>query len=97
MGFLRALGKAYRWYPPRRFLFYPLYKYLRRSLHLSMSVSNFATWTVSAVLHAAILLPSGSYVPSAVFGAVFLTLGLISSILVFFLKQRRWGARRAAG
>ena len=46
-------------YPPARYLFYPLYRWLRRRLHLPSTVAYFSVFLVSAILHAILMLAFG--------------------------------------
>jgi len=65
--------------PPSKYVFYPLYKFYRRNLRLNMYASNFATWTTSAAIHAAIFLPEKEYTLASIFGGIFLGLGALST------------------
>ena len=67
------------WYPPSKYVFYPIYKFYRKKLGANMYVANFATWASSAALHAAIFLPNEDYKSAAIFGGIFLGLGTLST------------------
>lgn len=87
----------HRHYPPRVFVFYPLYKVLRRRLRIPMALSVLAVWLISAVLHG---IPTavicGPPVGLAFFG-IFASLGLLSAAVVLTTKggrARHKGKRR---
>ncbi len=42
-------------------------------------MSNLAVWASSAVLHASLFLPSKDYTKAAIFGGIFLGLGVLST------------------
>ena len=86
-AWLRKIGKLYRWYPPRRWVFWPLYRHFRRTRRWSMPLSNLAVWAVSAALHVLVCLPSGSVVACLVIGSVFLFLGFVSTLVVLLAKK----------
>ena len=67
------------WYPPSKYLFYPLYKFYRRKIGLNMYVANFSTWVSSAALHAALVVPNLGYTKAVIFGGIFLGLGTLST------------------
>ncbi|MFA4953368.1 MAG: hypothetical protein WC584_04040 [Candidatus Pacearchaeota archaeon] len=67
------------WYPPSKYVFYPLYKFYRKNIGLNMYISNFAVWASSAALHAAIFLPQEDYTKAKIVGGVFLGLGILST------------------
>lgn len=76
----------HRHYPPRLFVFYPLYRFLRRRLRLPMALANLTVWVVSAILHGGLLVVCGSLPAGIVFGAVFLFLGVLSTGVVLAVK-----------
>lgn len=88
---IRRINRIYRWYPPRRWLFFPLYRFLRRKIRLGMAVSNMLVWTVSALLHAAVLAAFGGVVAGAVIGIVLFVLGVICTLVVALVKSPRTG------
>jgi 4-hydroxybenzoate polyprenyltransferase len=81
----------HRHYPPRQFVFYPLYRFFRRRLRIPMPVSNLAVWLTSATLHG---LAAGLISPPAglVFFVVFAFLGCLSTLVILIAKPR---ARRS--
>ena len=99
---LRSIGKLtvlvlYRYYSPRLFVFYPLYKVLRRQLRLPMVVSNFLVWIVSAVLHGGVLMLTGSVRAGLVFAIIFLFLGLVSTSVIVTTKRGAWSRSARPG
>lgn len=72
----------HRHYPPRLFVFYPLYRFLRRRLRLTMALANLLVWAVSAILHGGFLIVCGSPSAGVAFAAIFLFLGVVSSGVV---------------
>ncbi len=83
----------YDHYPPRLFVFLPLYRLLRRRLRFPMAISNFLVWSVSAVLHSGALLLLGHPVAAAVFFLVFFVLGVVSTAVVRASKRTSAQAR----
>ena len=84
---IHKINKMYRWYPPRRWVFFPLYRLLRRKAKWSMGVCNIAIWGVSALLHATVVAVFGHFIAAAALGAVFLTLGAISTVIIVLVKR----------
>ena len=76
----------HRHYPPRRFVFYPLYRFLRRRLRLPMAISNLLVWVASAILHGGLLIACGNVPAGIFFAAVFLLLGVTSTGVVLAVK-----------
>lgn len=68
-----------KWYPPARFVFYPLYRRLRRGWRLPCVAAYLAVWVISGVLHGAVLLAFGNPIPAMVFTLIFIGLGLAGS------------------
>jgi len=66
-----------------------MYRLLRKRLHLPAPLAYLLVWCVSAVLHGAGLLATGSVVAAGVFTAIFLTLGGIGSYAVMKKNQKR--------
>ncbi|MBN1124799.1 MAG: hypothetical protein JXA82_07320 [Sedimentisphaerales bacterium] len=85
------INRLYRYYPPRIFIFYPLYKVLRRRIGFSMPVSNFLVWTISALLHGIPMALLGSPIAGIVCGVILFFLGLLSTIVILFKKPTRRG------
>jgi len=75
----------HRHYPPRQFVFYPLYKFFRRRLGIPMPVSNLAVWLTGATLHG---LAAGLVSPPAglVFFGIFAFLGCLSTLVILIAK-----------
>ena len=86
----------HRYYPPRVFVFYPLYRMFRRRMGLPMVLSSLAVWLVSAILHGGVLAAVGSPVAGAVSFSIFVLLGILASIVIICVKpncgwpRRRW-------
>ncbi|HIG30375.1 MAG TPA: hypothetical protein EYQ50_22280 [Verrucomicrobiales bacterium] len=59
-------------YPPDRYVFYPLYRYLRRGIRMPVVLAYLMVWSISAVLHAALMLMFGHPVAALVFALLFL-------------------------
>jgi len=76
-------------YPPKRYLFYPLYRLLRHRWRFGMCVSYMTIHVVSALLHGLVIAAFGHPVGGAVWAAVFLVLGGIGTAMVYFRKERR--------
>lgn len=91
----RKINAIYRWYPPRRWLFFPLYRFLRRKTRWSMSLCSLMVWCISALLHAGAMAAFGSVVAAVVWGAVFLILGVISSAVILVVKRPHTTLRTA--
>ena len=75
------------YYPPRIFLFSPLYRYLRRKLGLPMAISNFLVWFASSLLHSLPFWLSGRVWPGVFFFGVFLGLGCLSTLALISTKR----------
>ena len=75
------------WYPPSKYVFYPLYKFYRKNMGLNMYISNLATWASSALFHAAIFLPKENYTKAVIFGGIFLGLGTLSTSFKLLEKK----------
>lgn len=76
------------WYPPSRYVFYPLYKFYRKKLGLNSYSANLATWSSSAVLHASIFLPQQRYSEALFVGGFFLSVGIASTTARYFIKKQ---------
>lgn len=90
-GVLRAVWHIielvlHKYYPPRRYAFFPLYRRLRHRYHLPMWVSNFLVWLTSAVLHGMLLAFSGRPEPVIIVMSVLVFLGVVSSVYVMLYK-----------
>ena len=83
------------YYPPKLFVFLPLYKLFRRRCKLPMPISNFFVWLISAVLHGGLFLLTGSIGTAVAFFAVFLFLGCLSTLAVVLGKRRVTGVLRS--
>lgn len=75
------------YYPPRVFVFSPLFRFFRRRVGFSMAVSNLFVWFVSALLHSIPFWLTGNYQVGLFFLVLFLTLGGISTIVVLTTKR----------
>ena len=82
-------------YPPKVYVFYPLYKWFRRRWGLPMAVSNLSVWVVSGVLHGAVLGSCGSPVAGMFFAVIFFALGVVSTIVVLRCKRTSHEVLRA--
>ena len=80
--------KCRKWYPPTRFVFYPLYRRLRRRWRLPCAAAYFAVWTVSGFLHGAVLLVFGNPIPAVVFTLIFIGLGM-AGVGAITMKNRK--------
>jgi len=87
-----------KWYPPVRYVFYPLYRRLRRRLRLPCAVAYLAVWLVSGIMHGALVLCAGNPVPALLFALVFAALGLagVGAITVKHRQRRQRAAHRPA-
>ncbi len=82
--------KCRKWYPPTRFVFYPLYRRLRRRWRLPEVAAYFAVWTASGFLHSGVLLVLGNPVLAVVFTLIFIGLGLAGvGAIIMKNRQRR--------
>ena len=78
----------YRYYPPRIWVFYPLYKFYRRRLGLPMPLSNLLVWITSAIFHGLVVGLSGDVIVIFVVTGIFVFLGVLSTIVILFVKRR---------
>lgn len=83
-----------KWYPPARFVFYPLYRRLRRGRRMPRAAAYLAVWVISGLFHGAVLLAFGHPVPAMVFTLIFIGLGLAGVGAISLKCRQRW--RRAA-
>ncbi|MBZ0254649.1 hypothetical protein K8I31_01215 [bacterium] len=83
---LLRIKTLYYYYPPRRYVFFPLYRFFRKRCRLWMWLSNLLVWWISAALHALIFIPFGDLAAAAIFGSIFIFLGLLSSVIILFSK-----------
>jgi len=78
---MKCLSLAY--YPPQRYIFYPLYRYLRRHLRLPMAVSYLAVYLASAIIHFGLLYFFGRPVQQCIgVGLLFVGLGLMGTGMI---------------
>ena len=77
-----------KWYPPARYICYPLYRRLRRGWRLPSAVAYFAVWLISGLAHGAPMLLLSTPLAAAVFTSVFVGLGLAGAAAVL-IKNRR--------
>ncbi len=63
-------------YPPAKYVFYPLYRILRRKLGLPSALAYFLVFVCSAVLHALLMLGFGHPLAALFFLLLYLGLGL---------------------
>jgi hypothetical protein len=82
-----------KWYPPGRYVFYPLYRCLRRKGRLPCALAYFLVWLASAILHGTLLLVLSDPAAGAVIAGVLLGLGLIGAGVVLAKQRRRLTAR----
>lgn len=76
-------------YPPVRYVFYPLYRKLRRGIRLPQEGAYVAVWMISGVFHGFVVLLFGNPVPALVFAAIFFGLGLIGAWAHFMKRRQR--------
>ena len=74
-------------YPPRLYVFLPLYRFFRRRLGIPMVIANLLVWLVSALLHGGVLLGTGNPIAALEFAMIFVGLGLLSSLVVLCSKR----------
>lgn len=79
----------HKYYPPRLFIFYPLYKRLRHRMKLPFLLSIFGVWFISAVLHSGLLLLFGLPVAAVFFFFIFCGLGLMCTVAAWIKKLYR--------
>ena len=82
--FIRLI--LYDHYPPRVYVFFPLYRVFRRRWKIPMAVSNLLVWTASAVLHGGVLSMVGSPHAGLVFASVFTGLGILATAIILVTK-----------
>ena len=79
-----------KWYPPNRYVFYPLYRYFRRTRRWSCILSYSSVWVANALLHGLVLTVLGGPATGLLWIAVFLCLGAIGVLaIVMKTRQRR--------
>lgn len=78
----------HRYYPPPIFVFYPLYKLLRRGLHLPMAFSNCGVYLISAALHGALLGLFAGETPGIICVVIFGFLAIVSTAVIVASKPR---------
>jgi hypothetical protein len=76
-----------KWYPPVRYVFYPLYRFMRRGLRLPSAVAYLIVWIVSGALHGALLLVFGQPVATGAFILLFTGFGL-AGVGATWMKNR---------
>ena len=76
-------------YPPKRYVFYPLYRYLRLRRRWDICISYMAVWVVSGLLHGIIIAGFGHPVAGAAWALVFFLLGGVGTMLVYLKKRTR--------
>lgn len=72
----------YEYYPPRVYVFFPLYRIFRRRWKIPMAASNLLVWVTSAVLHGGVLLVVGSPHAGLLFASVFVGLGTLATAII---------------
>ena len=75
-------------YPQTRYVFYPLYRYLRRGRGLPCVSAYFLVWAISAVLHGAVMLMFGSPIAALVITLLLLGGGLAGAGAIIMKKRR---------
>ena len=75
------------YYPPRVFVFFPLYRCLRCRIGFPMALSNLCVWLASAVLHGGIFAVAGNLPPALFFFCLFVVLSILSTVAVIFGKR----------
>jgi len=78
-----------KWYPPSRYVCYPLYRLLRRRLGLRSTVAYLAVWIVSGALHGGLLLFFGHPLVAGAFILGFTGLGLVGAGVICMKDRRR--------
>ena len=63
-------------YPPVRYVFYPLYRTLRKRVRLPRLIAYVMVWLISGFAHALVMMLFGHPGPGLVFAGIFLALGL---------------------
>lgn len=77
-------------YPPARYVFYPLYRRLRREMGMPCALAYFIVYATSAVLHAALMLLFGHPIAAFLFLVLYLALGLAGVWSIVMNKKRWW-------
>jgi Flp pilus assembly protein TadB len=75
-------------YPPVKYVFYPLYRHLRKGLGISCVLAYFLVFLVSAILHAVFSLLFGHPIAAILFFLLYIALGL-SGVRRIRVKKRR--------
>lgn len=87
-------------YPPSRYIFYPIYRYLRKARRLPAAIAYFAVWAFSGLLHGAVLLGFGHPTAALVFTLIFFGLGAVGTAAIVFknwlIRRRRHANRKPA-
>lgn len=81
-------------YPPARYIFYPLYRHLRKRVRLPSTVAYFTVFAASAVLHAVLMLLFRFPVAALLFFILYVVLGLIGVVAIIRKRGRRLRATR---
>ncbi len=84
-----------KWYPPARYLFYPIYRQLRHNWKTPSAAAYLLVWVISGMLHGAVILAFGHPVGAAVFALIFIGLGL-AGVGAIGLRQRQRRRRSSA-
>ena len=78
-----------KWYPPARYIFYPLYRRLRHRWKMPCAAAYLTVATISGLLHGVALLVFGNPVPALVFTLIFIGLGLAGVVAIGMKRRRR--------
>ena len=82
------------WYPPSKYLFKPIYNFLRRKAGFNQYTSYMLTYDISAGLHATPFLAQERYTEAAIFGGIFVGLGLLGAGAKYLKNRERNGNKQ---
>ena len=77
-----------KWYPPSRYVCYPLYRLLRRRLRVPSAMAYLTVWIVSGGLHGALLAVFGHPAVATAFILGFAGLGLVGAGAICIRSRR---------
>lgn len=78
-----------KWYPPNRYIFYPLYRYFRRMRRWPCVLAYFTVWVANAFLHGSVLTLLGGPVVGLAWTAVSLVLGIVGVFAIIMKARQR--------